>query len=85
MKAVPDTVFADAYRGFRLGAYKGLHGYRAMWKSSLEDNWVLGHVYSDTLESCKAIAEGCVDFAYRCEVFEIFNKRKPSCEEMRKL
>jgi hypothetical protein len=77
--------FPENYRGFRLGWVPGPHGIKAAWKSSLESEWRIGHIYVDTVSEAVQLARECIDFNYRTEVKEAELGRRLTFDEMAKI
>ena len=72
----------EQYRGFRLAWQEGLHGYKAMWRSSLESMWTVGCVYVDEKEETLQLAKECIDFNYRKEAAEAELGRRLTLQEI---
>jgi hypothetical protein len=73
------------YRGFCIGFVMGAHGYLAAWRSSMEDEWSIGHVYVDTPQEIEKLAHECIDFNYRAEAEEISLGRKLYIDDLKNI
>jgi hypothetical protein len=73
------------YRGYHLAYAVGRHGYLAAWKSSLCDEWYIGHIYVDTVSEIRKLAEECIDFEYKRQSLEAGLGRKLTMNEMLEL
>lgn len=74
-----------SYRGFGIGHTSVRQGFRAAWKSSLEQRWqVSTEVLTDT-DKVVPLAKACIDFGYLAEVEEVFEARKLTKNELTKL
>jgi hypothetical protein len=70
------------HRGYRLGYAIGLHGYLAAWRSSLDTDWKVSHIYADGKEDAIRLAIECIDYNYGTEAVEAFLGRDLTMQEL---
>ena len=61
------------------------HGYKAAWRSSLEENWVIGHIYVDDPIEALRLAKECIDFNYRADALEVELGRKLTTGDLKRV
>lgn len=72
------------YRGFLIGYILGPNGYKARWFHP-SVGWCDGYILVNTLEEVVQIAQDCIDFQYKIQVFEVINDRQPTVAELKQL
>lgn len=80
--AVNVTPWPINYRGFQLGWYRGLYGFKAAWRSSFDRAWDIGHIYVDTVEETQQLAKECIDWNYKLDAKEVELGRELTLDEI---
>lgn len=85
MTGLPIIAINERYRGFDIGFAKGTYGHLPAWKSSLEKDWSVGHIYSQYVCEVPLVAAGLIDLQYRIQAIEAWLERKLTEAERKEL